>query len=222
MNEVPEGAPQAELSRLVIKLDIVHWPFDNNTASRILQGVGYASVEERPEFVRATKPDGEFFMDRIRHMIRLDGFPPCAVVGAMKSFEESLRHNTGVVLDDHAAYYESEYILIYLAKKSINDVLINLYEDSDHMRSIRNIVGKDARPYCIDVSSHGGNNDKTWFRIRIEPRVEGTDMTYFCSAAYRNTTIDSAISNAEGAPEVVKKLLCMLEGRTGKGTATRT
>ena len=186
-------------------------PFDSNTTVRILQSVGYASIEERPEFVRAVKPDDEFFMDRIRHMIRLEGFPFTAVVGARKSFEESLRHNTDLVLDDHATYYESEYILIYLAKKSINDALANLYKDSSHMESIRGIVGKHARPYCVDVSSRGGHNDKTWFRIRIEPRVEGTNKTYFCSAAYRNTAIGYAIGDAEGAAGVVKRLLCMLE-----------
>ena len=151
--ESPGGTHQVEFSRLTIKLDVVRWPFDSNTAAGILQKIGYAPVEEEPKFVKGARPDGEFFIDYVRHTIRLDGFPLAAVVGAKKSFEESLRHITGVVLDDHVAYYESEYILVYLAKKSIGDALVDLYKDSSHMESIRGIVGRDARPYCVVVAS---------------------------------------------------------------------
>lgn len=217
---LPEGEFQTEFVRLSIKLDMVQWPFDNITASRILQGIGYRPIEERPDLVRMGRADGEFSMDRPRQIIRFDGFPLSAVVGAKKSFEESLKVNTGVVLGDYAAYYESDYILIYLAKKSMEDILSSVYSDSNHMESIRNIVGKDIRPSCIDMSSHGSHYNKTWFRIRIEPRAEGTEKTYFCSAAYRDTDIDSVIGDTEGAAEVVKRLLHMLEeGVTRKSNA---
>jgi len=162
-------------------------------------------------------------MERLRQVITFRVFPLSAVVGAKKNFEESLESNTGVVLGDHAAYYENEYVLVYLAKKSINDVLANVYSGSSHMESIRDIVGKNVRPSCIDVSSHGSHHDKTWCRIRVEPKAEGTDKTYFCSAVYRDTSLDNVIGDAEDAARAVRGLLGMLlEGRTGENVAART
>lgn len=139
---IQEGATQVEFVRLAIKLDVVHWPFDSGIVLRILQDNGYTSFEQRPEFVKATRAGGEFVMERLRQVITFNGFPLSAVVGAKKNFEESLETNTGVVLGDHVAYYENEYILVYLAKKSINDVLANVYSGSGHMESIRGIVKK--------------------------------------------------------------------------------
>ena len=90
------------------------------------------------------------------------------------------------------------------------------------MESIRDIVRKKVRPSCIDVSSHGSHHDKTWCRIRVEPKVEGTDKTYFCSAVYRDTSLDNVIGDAGDAAGVVKGLLGMLlEGRTGENAAAR-
>ena len=218
---VQEGATQAEFVRLSIKLDVVHWPFDNGIVLKILQDNGYTGFEQRPESVKATRAGGEFVMERLRQVITFSGFPLSAVVGAKKNFEESLEGNAGVVLGDHAAYYENEYVLVYLAKKSINDVLANVYSGSSHMESIRDIVRKNVRPSCIDVSSHGSHHDKTWCRIRVEPKVEGTDKTYFCSAVYRDTSLDNVIGDAGDAAGVVKGLLGMLEGRTGENAAAR-
>ena len=218
---VQEGTAQAEFVRLSIKLDVVYWPFDNGIMLKILQDNGYTGFEQRPEFVKATRAGGEFIMERLRQVITFSGFPLSAVVGAKKNFEESLETNTGVVLGDHVAYYENEYVLVYLAKKSINDVLANVYSGSSHMKSIRDIVRKEVRPSCIDVSSHGSHHDKTWCRIKVEPKVEGTDKTYFCSAVYRDTSIDNVISDAEDAVGVVKGLLSMLEGRTDKSAGVR-
>ena len=110
---VREGATQAELVRLSIKLDVVHWPFDNGTVLKIIQDSAYTGFEQPPELVKAARAGGEFVMERLRQVITFSGFPLSAVVGAKKNFEESLETNTGVVLGDHVAYYENEYVLVY-------------------------------------------------------------------------------------------------------------
>lgn len=213
---VPEGATLDESVRLAMKFNMVHWPFDNNIAAKILQDTGYTTIEQQQEYVKATRANGEFLMNRPRQVITFDGFPLNVVVSAKKNFTESLERNTGVVLDNYVVHYESIYVSIYRAKKSMNSVLANVYNDSNHMTSIRNIVGKDVRPFSIDMSSRGSHHDKSWFRIRVEPKIEGTDKTYFCMAEYRDTAIDSVIGDVESAPEIVKSLLCMLESETGK------
>lgn len=222
MNEgVPEGEIQAEYVRLAIKLDMVLWPFDNSVVERILEDDEYTDIEQEVEFVRATRDSALFYMDRQQHKITFDGITLKEVVDAKESFEAALKTNTGVVLNDYIAYCQSGYMLIYLAKKSIDDVLADMYKNSDDMKSIHKIVGKSVRPYCIEVSSRGSHHQKTWFKIKIEPKIEGTGKTYFCSAIYRDVSFSSVIDDAKGAKKVVKRLLCMLEGKMDEGSATR-
>ena len=101
-------------------------------------------------------------------------------------------------------------------------MLDNVYNDSYHMKAIRTISGKDVRPYLIDVSSRGSYDNKTWFRVRIEPKAEGTDKTYFCSAVCRDTSMDGTISDAKGAELAVKKMLRMLESKSNESETART
>ena len=110
-----EGRVQTEFTRLTIKLDTMQWPFDINIALRVLQDIGYVPIEQSQALVRATKADGGFFMDRPNLSIRFDGTSLSTVTVAKKSFEESLERNADVVLDNLAAYYQSEYVLIYLS-----------------------------------------------------------------------------------------------------------
>ena len=215
-----EGRVQGQFAGLIIKFDMMQWPFDANAASRILQDVGYA-VEASQESVSATKPDGQFFMDRPGHAIRFDGPSLNALVSAKENFESALERTTGVVLDDRAAYYQSEYILIYLAKTDMHDALSSVYHGSAHMKRIRGIVKRDVRPFLVDVSSRGSHNSKTWFRVRIEPKMEGTDRTYFWSAVYRDLSIKKMIDDAEGAEGIVKGILRILESGSGRGAAAQ-
>lgn len=215
-----EGRVQGQLAGLIIKFDMMQWQFDANVATRILQDVGYV-VEPSQESVSATKPDGQFFMDRLGHAIRFDGPSLNALVSAKENFESALERTTGVVLDDRAAYYQSEYILIYLAKTDMHDALSSVYHGSAHMERIRGIVKRDVRPFLVDVSSRGSHNSKTWFRVRIEPKIEGTDRTYYCSAVYRDPSIKKTIDDARGAEGVVKGILRMLESGSGRGAAAQ-
>ena len=215
---VLEGSVQAQAAYLIIKFDMMQWPFDVNVATRILQDVGYV-VEASQGSVSATKSDGRFFMDRPGYAIRFDGPSLKALVSAKENFESALERSTGVVLDDRAAYYQSEYMLIYLAKTDMHDALSSVYHGSNHMERVRGIVKRDVRPFLIDVSSHGSHNSKTWFRVRIEPKAEGTDRTYFCSAVYRDPSIEKMIGDAEGSEGIVKGLLRMLESGSGKSAA---
>ena len=215
-----EGSVQDQLAGLIIKFDMMQWPFDVNVATRVLQDVGYV-VEPSQETVSATKSDGQFFMDRLDHAIRFDGPSLNALVSAKESFESALERTTGVVLDDIAMYYQSEYILIYLAKTDMHDALSSVYHGSDHMERIRSIVKRDVRPFLIDLSSRGSHNSKTWFRVRIEPKAEGTDRTYYCSAVYRDPSIVKMIGDAEGSEGVVKGVLRMLESGSGRGAAAQ-
>ena len=215
-----EGRVQGQFAGLIIKFDMMQWPFDVNVATRILQDVGYV-VEPSQGSVSATKPDGQFFMDRLGHAIRFDGPSLNALVSAKENFESALERSTGVVLDDRAAYYQSEYILIYLAKADMYDTLSSVYHGSDHMERIRSIVKRDVRPFLVDVSSRGSHNSKTWLRVRIEPKIEGTDRTYYCSAEYRDPSIKKMIDDAQGAEGVVKGILRMLESSSGKGAAAQ-
>lgn len=154
-------------------------------------------------------------MDRQQQMITFDGVTLEEVVDAKEGFEGALKANIDVVLNDYIAYCESDYVAIYLAKKTMHDVLADIYKDSEDMESIHRIVGKDLRPYCIDVSSGGSHHNKTAFKIKIEPKIEGTDKIYFCNATYRDVSFSSVIGDANSAKEVVTKLLCMLEGKSG-------
>ncbi len=215
-----EGSIQAQATTLIIKLDMLQWPFDVGTASRILHDTGYA-VEQPQGSVSATKPDGQFFMDRPGQTIRFDGISLNSLVAAKDNFESQLERSTGVVLGDLASYYQYEYILIYLAKRNLHDALDGVYDGSKHMECIREIVGRDVRPFLVDVSSRGTHDSKAWFRVRIEPKVEGTDRTYFCSMVCRDASIDKMIGYAKGSDGVLRGLLRMLESDEGGDAAAQ-
>ena len=206
-----EGLVQAEFARLGIKLNVIQWPLDTGMVSAVLQNMKYRVTDTRDHGLRAEFPGGEFTMDRVSQTLRFSGPPINTLVTVQESFSSMIEQYTGVSLKEYAEFYSSEYVLIYRANKRLGDALGPLYRDSAHMESIRDIVGKNVRPYSIDVTGEGEIGDKTWFRIRAEPKAEGTNRMYYCSADYRDASLDNVVGDAKKAPEVVKKLLRMLE-----------
>ena len=205
-----DGLIQAEFALLDIKFNVIQWPLDTGMVSAILQKMGYRVTDPRGHVLRAEFPGGEFIMDSGRQTLRFSGPPIGTLVTVQENFFNTIEQFTGVLLKEHAELYSSEYVLIYRSNKRLGDALGPLYKDSAHMKSLCDIVGKNVHPYSIDVTE-GEIGDKTWFRIRVEPKAEGTNRMYFCSAFYRDISVDNVVDDAKKAPTVVRKLLHMLE-----------
>lgn len=210
-----DGRAQAEFARLDIKLNAIQWPLDAGMVTGILQNGGYKVADTRDHVLRAEFPGGEFIMDSVRQTLRFSGPPIDTLVTVQENFFNMIEQFTGVLLKEHAEFYSSEYVLVYRSNKRLGDALGPLYKDSAHMESMCDIVGKNVRPYSIDLAG-GDIGDKTWFRIRVEPKAEGTNRMYFCSAFYRDASVDNVVGDAKKAPDVVKKLLRMLEKQASR------
>lgn len=204
------GIISAESGRIGVKIDAVHWPFDVYMAARILQKSGYASIDQVDGRVTAAGVEGQFYLNSLQQTLGFVSSTVGEAVGAQAKFFAELE-GMGVTLQDYAKFYECQYTMVYHGQKNVHDALGATYSDSKALAAVRGIVGEDVQPYGIDVTSPSDQASKTWFRIRIEPKIEGTPKTYYCEALYRDTSLGSVAKNGSDAKGVITRLLSMLQ-----------
>lgn len=205
-----DGAIHVENGRIGVKIDAVHWPFDIPTAVQILQESGYTHIDQVNDRITAAGFEGQFYLNSLQQTLGFVSTTTGAAVGAQKKFFDALE-GMGITLQDYAKFYECQYTMIYRAQKNLHDALGSIYSDSKDLIAVRSIVGRNIQPYGIDVTSPSSQGSKKWFRIRIEPKIEGTPKTYYCEALYRDTSLDCVVHDATNAKDVITKLLSMLQ-----------
>lgn len=206
-----KGIVRAETGRIGVKLDMVHWPFDIYMTTQILQESGYERIDQADGQITAAGNEGQFYMNSLQQTLGFVSTTVDAAVGAQTKFFDMLE-DEGVTLQDYAKFYECQYTMVYYGQKSVHDALGGTYSDSKDFAAVRSIVGVDVQPYGIDVTSPSSQASKTWFRIRIEPKIEGTPKTYYCEALYRDVSLGRVVRDGGNAKGVITALLTTLQG----------
>ena len=116
-------------------------------------------------------------------------------------------------MQEHAKFYECQYTVVYHGQEGVHDALGWTFSDSKDPAAVRGIVGGDVPPYGIGVTSPSSRAGKTWFRIRIGPKIEGMHKTYYCDAMYRDVSLGIVVRGGGNARGVIRRLPTMVQGR---------
>jgi len=198
--------------RLGLRLKSFFWPTDRNSMLDLLDSLNYRDIEVDIQQINAKKSGVHFYFDHTKMVFGFVSKKFDSTISAQKDFFSVAKRDFNVDFSDYIRFYEFEHVSDYISEKNVFGVFESVYQDSKNMKDFEKEIGRPIRSYGVDLASKSNtHHDEKWYRVTIEPKVEGTKNSYFCRVIYRDTAINNIYSFGRKSSQIIKGLIRQLE-----------
>ena len=210
---IPQKDPEHIIRyRLGMRLRTFHWPIDRQAVFDTLEQLRYNEIDTSDQSINATKSGNAFYFNHPKMVLGFIAKKMDKIISAQKEFFSVVERDHNANLLNYMGFYEVEYSSTYHGEQKNHESLNKTYSDSRDLNKFRENLGRKVRPHGVDlVSGENEQNEEKWFRVTVEPKLEGNEKAYFCRTIFRDKVLNNVISDGKKSSEYIKKIISELE-----------